>query len=619
MKNKNQRKKIATITSKFSSANQLLDYLNKLHLRLHKTYEDLFWVTRMGQADKGPAMASAEQARDKFRSNALLKREVDFHLSKSRGRIKARLATWKHFFDIYQVPEHALAIKKKVADMEVALLERRGARTEGYISPTTNQFVPASENAMRIIMRTHKDETVRKACFEALEKLPLDLLDGYIDIIKGRNEFARALGFEDFYAYKARIDEDMTKDELFSVFDKIYEKTKYAFKTIRMLEKDKPGLRKPWNFAYMLTGNFAAEEDPYFQFDDVLYYWGRSFAALGVGFRGGKVTLDLLDRAGKWNNGFCHYPELVHFKGKKFVPGSSNFTSNAVYGQVGSGVQGINTVFHEGGHAADRLNSLQEDTCINTEYPPSSVSWAETHSMFMDSISSSIEWRTRYARNQAGEPYPFDLFERKLRAVHPLRPLGMTSIHLVMSFEREIYEHKKLTRDVVLQIARRVNAKFFDQSEDSISILNVPHIYSWESSAYYHGYGLAELSVCQWREYFFKKYGYIVDNPKVGKEMVKIWSYASLYPGKKLIQMATKKPLSPDAFIRTATKSFDDIISDSKKKIERLKKVPLYSKPINLKGRITLVHGTHKIADNRKSFEDMDKRWRAWLKTLPKK
>ncbi|MBP6858443.1 MAG: hypothetical protein KBC33_01275 [Candidatus Pacebacteria bacterium] len=604
--------------TKFTSARQLLDYLNDTHVRLHKKFEDLFWLTRMGQAEKGPAMATAEQARDAFRADAALKLEVESQIKKAKGKIKARLLIWKHFFDLYQTPDHALVIKKRVADLEVALLEKRGKRKEGYVDPVTNSFIEASENQMRMLMRTHKDEAVRKACFDAMEKLPLDLLDEYIEIIKGRNEFARALGFENFYAYKARIDEDMDMDELFSVFEKIYDKTKYAFENIRKMEKQRPGLRKPWNFAYMLTGNFVAEEDPYFQFDDVLSYWGRSFAALGIGFRGGKVTLDLLDREGKWNNGFCHYPDLVHYKKGKFIPGSSGFTSNAVYGQVGSGVLGIDTVFHEAGHAADRLNSLQEDTCINTEYPPSSVSWAETHSMFMDSISSSIEWKTRYAKNEKGESYPFELFERKLRAVYPLRPLEMMHIHFVMAFEREVYEHKNLTRDAVLEIARTINKKFFDRSEESISILNVPHIYSWESSAYYHGYGLAELGVCQWREYFFKKYGYIVDNPKVGKEITKVWSYASLYPAKKLIRIATGKSLSPDAFIRIVTKPFDAFIAETKKRVADMKKVPLYTKPVDLNGTITLVHGKQKIADNKKSFEDMDKKWRAWLRKLPR-
>ena len=139
---------------------------------------------------------------------------------------------------------------------------------------------------------------------------------------------------------------------------------------------------------------------------------------------------------------------------------------------------------------------------------------------------------------------------------------------------------------------------------------------SWETSGYYHGYGLAELGVCQWREYFFKKYGYIVDNPRVGKEITKVWSYGSLYPSKKLMVLATGKKLSPDAFIRSVTKSKAKVIADAKQRVARLEKVPRYTKPVELKGSITMVHGKKKIADNSKSFEDMDKKYRAWLKKM---
>ncbi len=467
-------------------------------------------------------------------------------------------------------------------------------------------------------MRTGKDEAVRKACFEAMEKFPLLVMDDYIETIRARNEYARALGYEDFYDYKIQLDEGMSKKELFAIFEDLYQKTKYAFANVNALEKDKPGLRKPWNFAYMMSGNFTIEEDPYFQFENAVSNWGRTYSALGVGFAGGTVTLDLLDRKGKWNNGFCHYPKLVHYKkqknGKlKMMPGAANFTSNAVLGTIGSGVQGLHTLFHEGGHAADRLNSIQQEVCINTEYPPSTVSWAETHSMFMDTVSSSIEWKTRYAEDKNGNKYPFDLYERKIRAVHPLIPLEMMHIARVVFFEKEIYECKNLTKEFIIDLAKKNSKKYNNYSEDSISVLNVPHIYSWESSAYYHGYGLAELGVAQWREYFFKKYGYIVDNPKVGKEMVKMWSYASLYPAKKLIHMATGKKLGPGAFIRSVSKPIDEILKVAKQKIARLSKVPMSKKPVNLNGRVVMVHGKRKIADNKKSFEDMEKKYRMWL------
>ncbi|MEK7463863.1 MAG: M3 family metallopeptidase [Patescibacteria group bacterium] len=599
------------------SSKQLLEKLNSDYARLHAAFENAFWDLRMGIVEDGKKMNDAEAKRSAFRSNKKLKAVVETAIKKAKGVEKKRLQVWSRFFGLYQVPDYAVPIRAKVAELEEKVLKVHSTRKEGYIDPKIGSFVEASRNRMRAMMRTNPDEATRKACFEALEKLPLDTLDDFVEIIKCRNEYAQVLGYEDFYDYKIHLDEGMTKNELFEIFDQIYEKTKYAFGNIKELEKEKPGLRKPWNFGYMMTGDFTREEDPYFPFKDSLLRWGRSFSALGVDFRGGELRMDLLDRKGKWDNGFCHYPTLVRYDEKgKILPGSANFTSNTVLGQLGSGMREIHTVFHEAGHAADRLNSIQKDVCLNTEYPPSTVSWSETQSMFMDSISSSIEWKMRYAKNKDGDPYPFDLFERKIRAVHPLLPLDMMSIMFVMNFERAIYECKNLTREFILETAKEVYRKYSDKSEDSISILNVPHIYSWESSAYYHGYGLAELGVAQWREYFLKKYGYIVDNPNVGKEMTKVWKHGSLYTSGEFIKMATGKPRSAETYIKQVTRSVDEILSGARKKISRLNKVPLYIKPVKLNAKIALVHGKQKIADNKKSFEEMEVKYKEWLKSL---
>jgi len=66
-----------------------------------------------------------------------------------------------------------------------------------------------------------------------------------------------------------------------------------------------------------------------------------------VNFRGAMLQLDLLERHGKSNNGFCHMPVPVWYKDGQRVSGQINFTCTAMPGQVGDGVNTGNTLFHE--------------------------------------------------------------------------------------------------------------------------------------------------------------------------------------------------------------------------------------------------------------------------------
>ena len=70
-------------------------------------------------------------------------------------------------------------------------------------------------------------------------------------------------------------------------------------------------------------------------------------------------------------------------------------------------------------------------------------------------------------------------------------------------------------------------------------LLAVPHILADESSAYYHGYVLAEMSVHQTRAYFKSKYGTIADNPEVGKQLTEVCHMrrqSTLAPGRQYTQ-----------------------------------------------------------------------------------
>ncbi|HVY36135.1 MAG TPA: M3 family metallopeptidase [Candidatus Paceibacterota bacterium] len=602
---------------KWKNAPDLLVYLNETYARLHYAFEKNFWIAAMGDHSVNKKKDVALAARDAFRCNRDVADAVDFYHKKTTGEIKTRLGYWKRFFSSHQVPLQAEKIKQQIDALQTKIETHRARRTEGYVDPKTKKFIPTSRNAMGALMRTNPDEAVRKACFEAVEKLPLAGLGEYITMVGLRNRYARILGYEDFYSYKLAVEEGMTKAELFSLFDEIYHKTQYAFADIRTLEKEKkPNLRKPWNFFYMFSGSFTKEEDPYFPFERAIERWGRSFAALGIDFKRGSLVFDLLDRKGKYNNGFCHWPKNVYYKQGQYLPATAQFTCNVVLGTPGETATGFLTLFHEGGHAAHLLNARMKDICVTTEYPPLSTAWAETQSMFLDTLYSSIEWKMRYAISNEGAPYPFELFERKVRELSVLRPIGaINPVSMVCEFERTVYEEKHLTKTKLISIAKKVMKKYRDYSVDTISILETPHLYSWESACSYHGYGLATLALHQWREHFYKRDGYVVDNPRVGKEMQHVWHYGATKTFPEFVKLATGKKLSASAYIAAVTKSDARVIADAKKKIATLSKKRRYTTVVNLNASITLVDGKKVIADNKKGFKQMTARYASWLTT----
>ena len=137
--------------------NKFLEYLNNTYAKLHETYENLFWVSYMGDHAVDEKRNNAQAALDAFRSDGNLLKKVNDFIKKSNKTKKQRLQYWKLFFERFQIPEHVLTIKKEIDELESVILKKRTTRKEGYVDPKTKKFVRASENKMRTIMRTDAD------------------------------------------------------------------------------------------------------------------------------------------------------------------------------------------------------------------------------------------------------------------------------------------------------------------------------------------------------------------------------------------------------------------------------------------------------------------------------
>jgi len=336
-----------------------------------------------------------------------------------------------------------------------------------------------------------------------------------------------------------------------------------------------------------------------------------------VTFRGATLTLDLLDRQGKYENGFMHGPRPAFFADGQWQAARINFTANSVAGQIGSGLRAAETLFHEGGHAAHFSNVLSPAPCFSQEFAPTSVAYAETQSMFMDSLLGDADWRVRYASDRRGEAMPIGLIEDSIRDTQPLRGWEVRSMLTVPFAERAIYEMADAARtpEHVVATLRSIEARLQGLNAGVRPVLAVPHLLSGESSAYYHGYVLAEMASYQTRAFFTERDGGLTDNPRIGPDLAAhYWAPGNAVPFDHTVQSLTGATLSADALAAACNRTVDQTIADARTAVKRAQAHPRAERAADLDATIRVVHGREEIASTeRGGIDGLCTAFEAWV------
>eukprot|EP00658_Telonema_sp_P-2_P036807 TRINITY_DN26551_c0_g1_i2.p1 TRINITY_DN26551_c0_g1~~TRINITY_DN26551_c0_g1_i2.p1 ORF type:complete len:559 (+),score=168.05 TRINITY_DN26551_c0_g1_i2:223-1899(+) len=516
------------------SLQAFIDGVNQRYSALHLAYENQFWGTKMNLAGAGYSKqleAETKTAMEGFLRDPQLLTETRDWLKGSDSCSEEQLVCLKTFertFSVYIMEdEQAVTLREALMLSEGELEEKRAHLKLGY-TDVDGKWQEGSSVALRNCMRTSEDQAVRKSCYDGLTGIGEFVVgNGFVEMVRERNQMAKLLGFVDFYDYKVTAAEGFGKVKLFEILDGLEEATRDLMGKARaLLSEDKgPDALMPWNMQFLMAGDTTAQLDPYFPFEKAVERWGRSFHALGIGYQAGSINLDLLDRPGKYSNGFCHWPHCSWVKpGGDRQPSSANFTSLADPGAVGSGMTALTTLMHEAGHAAHFANIEQPTPLCSQERAPTSVAYAENQSMFLDSLVGDAAWRVRYAKDRDDKPVPWELLEADIKARHPYEVFGLRGMLAVPYFEKALYEldDAQLTPERIVALANETELAI-QGGPSPRPLLSVPHILSDEASCYYHGYVLAEMSVHQTRAHFLQKYNYIVDNPQVGQDLQQVY------------------------------------------------------------------------------------------------
>jgi oligoendopeptidase F len=608
-----------------SEASQFIQDFNYAYEAKHRAFEDNFWATKMNLSGCSiEELTRTKGELDEFLGDQKMLEKVQNLL---KGDLTAEerktLNCFERTFKCYIIQDpKAKEIKSKIDKLEAELEQARKHMKLGYT--VNNEFTAASSVQLRNLMTTSPDEEVRKAAFEGLRSIGPFVAERFSEIVKLRNQFARALGYPCFYDMKVNQAEGFDKVTLFKILDGLASRSRPILLAARERLAENKGKEalEPHNMSHALRGDLSKLKDPYFPFENAVDCWARSFAAMGIQYSDATMQLDLCDRVGKYSNGFCHWPRVAWMSPKGWVPSQTNFTSLATPSAIGSGYTALVTLMHEGGHAAHFANVKQDSPLYSQERAPTSVAYAENQSMFLDSVVSDSAWMGRYGLSKEGKIIPWDLIEKEIRETHHYQVFALAGMLAVPMFERKLYElpEDQVTAERILSLADEIEL----QVQGGFSprpLLSVPHILSDESSCYYHGYVLADMSVHQTRDYFLTKYGKIVDNPLVGKELTEVyWSPGNSEKFLDLVEKLTGKPLTGDAWIAKLEYDLEQRVQKEKAAYEEaVKNGPKYlpGESVDLKMRVKFVHGDEVIADSSTSgLWDACSVYKSWVSQL---
>lgn len=608
---------------------KILDELNARYARLHTAKEDAFWTAKMGlDADTTRAQTDCdakENELQRFLQDPAQLASVERALSglPANATDDERLALhgWRATFAAHSIASSdARALAETVVVREGELAQARAALETSYVDEK-GQRQRASSVMLSGLLRSSPHESVRRSAFDALRTIERHVLaHGFLDVIGLRNQLGRMEGAEDYYDWKTKRVEGSSKREVFELLDDLERRTRDgARRAVEALASTHGATAlRPWNLFFVTQGDSTRELDPFFPFADAVRRWGRSFANLGIDYRGAALVLDLVDRPGKYENGFMHGPVVAWRDRGRHIPARIHFTANALPNQVGSGFRATETLFHEGGHAAHFANIDMPAPCFGQEFAPTSVGFSETQSMFLDSLLHDADWQRLYARGPGGAELPWELIERAIECQQPLAAWQARAMLAVCYAERALYEldddHR--TPERALELVRRIEREMlFIPDGAPRPVLAVPHLLAGESSAYYHGYVLAEMAVETTRDHFLARDGRIADNSRVGPELARAyWQPGNSLSFLEFIPRLTGKRLGAESLARRLCAGVGDRVASARESLRRLS--PRTSRQVGLNARIRLVHGTHTIAESDGDFERFASACETWIRSL---
>ena len=434
----------------------------------------------------------------------------------------------------YQAPQ---ALRQRMVELTTRVQERY-SNVRGTIHGK-----PVSDNEITAILKSSDDERRRRAAWDASKEVGAVVSKDVRELVRSRNEAARAVGFSDHYAMELSRQEiePAWLDGFLSRMDAGTAGPFAAYKAALDARLSKRfgiarGALRPWHY-----------EDPFFQeapetgrpsFDrlfegrDLVALTKRTYAPLGFDLDPVLASSDLLPRAQKCQHAFCSHIDRE---------GDVRVLCNNVPGERWAG-----TMLHEFGHAVyDRHIDRAVPYVLRT---PPHMSSTEAIAMLFGRLSKDASWLAPVLGLSAKEASEV---QSAAGTAFTEGMLVFTRWVLVMTrFERALYEDPErdldgLWWDLVerFQGVRRPEGRSAPDWAAKIHIATAP--------VYYHSYLMGECTASQLLRTIRATTGRgLVDNPAAGTFLrERFFAPGSTRSWNDHLVAATGAPLDPSLLL----------------------------------------------------------------------
>ena len=219
------------------SAREYFDYLNHAYVAVHRTKEDLFWATYMATSDDHAAFARAEGAYKEFIGDPAKLTKTRDELAAvraappgaERDALLHGLGGWLALFEanIIDSPD-GRTLMREIVDAESVLFERKRAHEPRHLNDQ-GEWEVASLPMLATNLATNRVEERRKSSFDAFRDIERWVLDhGFLELVRLRNRFARALGYANYFDLKLQKNERLETPALLHLLDDFVRQTDAA-------------------------------------------------------------------------------------------------------------------------------------------------------------------------------------------------------------------------------------------------------------------------------------------------------------------------------------------------------------------------------------------------------